>query len=46
MAIRAAARIAAETILLMCPPSRERSLALTNLEQAVMWANASVARQA
>lgn len=44
VAIRASARIAAETILLMCPPSRERSLALTNLEQAVMWANASVAR--
>ena len=27
-----------------CPASRERSLALTNLEQAVMWANASIAR--
>jgi len=27
-----------------CPPSRELSLALTNLEQAVMWANAAIAR--
>ena len=27
-----------------CPASRELSLALTNLEQAVMWANASIAR--
>ena len=28
----------------MCPESREKSLAITNLEQAVMWANASIAR--
>lgn len=28
----------------LCPDSREKSLALTNLEQAVMWANASIAR--
>lgn len=27
-----------------CPESRERSLALTNLEQTVMWAIASIAR--
>jgi len=27
-----------------CPNSREKSLAHTNLEQAVMWANASIAR--
>ena len=26
------------------PPSREQSLALTNLEQTIMWANASIAR--
>lgn len=26
-----------------CPDSREKSLALTNLQQAVMWANASIA---
>ena len=28
----------------MCPDSRERSLALTKLEEAVMWANAAIAR--
>jgi len=27
-----------------CPNSREKSLAMTKLEEAVMWANASVAR--
>lgn len=28
-----------------CPPSRERSLALTKIEEAVMWANAAIARR-
>ena len=27
-----------------CPGSRELSLALTNLEQVVMWANAAISR--
>lgn len=27
-----------------CPPSRELSLAHTKLEEAVMWANAAIAR--
>ena len=27
-----------------CPDSREKSLAITHLEDAVMWANASIAR--
>lgn len=27
-----------------CPNSREKSLAMTKLEEAVMWANASIAR--
>lgn len=27
-----------------CPNSREKSVAITNLETAVMWANASIAR--
>jgi len=27
-----------------CPPSRELSLALTQLEDAIMWANAAIAR--
>lgn len=26
-----------------CPESREKSLAFTNLQQAIMWANASIA---
>jgi len=29
-----------------CPEGRERSLAFTKLEEAVMWANASIARDA
>ncbi len=28
----------------LCPNSREKSLALTNLEEAVFWANAAIAR--
>jgi len=27
-----------------CPASREKALAMTKLEEAVMWANASIAR--
>lgn len=34
----------AALILQKCPESRERSLALTKLEESVMWANASIAR--
>lgn len=44
-AIRAAVHLAAELICAVCPPSRERSLALTELESAAMWANASIARR-
>ena len=43
--IRDTAKEMAVVILNTCPDSRERSLALTNLEQAVMWANAAVARR-
>lgn len=28
----------------LCPDSRELSLAITKLEEAIMWANASIAR--
>lgn len=42
--IRNHAKILAKLILKDCPLSRERSLALTKLEESVMWANASVAR--
>lgn len=43
--IREKAKELAYAIDERCPSSREKSLAMTNLEQAVMWANASIARQ-
>ena len=33
----------ARTMINFCPPSRETSLALTNLQQAIMWANSAIA---
>jgi hypothetical protein len=42
--IRDKGRELAELVNDACPESREKSLAVTNLEQAVMWANASIAR--
>jgi len=42
--IRARAKLFAVKINDLCPDSRERSLALTKLEEAAMWANASIAR--
>jgi hypothetical protein len=42
--IRDRAKSFAYLLTMHCPPSRELSLALTNLEQAVFWANASIAR--
>lgn len=42
--LRASARLLATAIVANTPESREQSLALTNLEQAVFWANASIAR--
>ena len=41
--IREVARSLALTIQKCCPESREKSLALTKLQEAVMWANASIA---
>lgn len=41
--IRETAKELAAMILDACPESREKSLALTNVQQAVMWANASIA---
>lgn len=41
--IRSIARMLAETINENCPESREKALAITNLQQAIMWANASIA---
>lgn len=42
--IREKARELAELMEESCPDSREKSLASTKLEEAVMWANASIAR--
>ena len=42
--IRATARYLAEIIDELCPDSREKSVAMTHLETAVMWANAAIAR--
>ncbi|HAM58335.1 MAG TPA: hypothetical protein DCQ64_24135 [Candidatus Rokubacteria bacterium] len=42
--LRATGRLMAEEIVKHTPPSREQSLALTALEECVMWANAAIAR--
>lgn len=42
--IRKEARLFALSLMQSCPPSRELSLALTHLEECVMNANASIAR--
>lgn len=43
-AIRNKARELAILIEEQCPNGREKSLAKTKIEEAVMWANASIAR--
>jgi len=43
-AIRDKAKELAELINRLCPESREKSLAITSLEESSMWANASIAR--
>ena len=45
IALRSEARELAELMLESCPPSRERSLAMTKLEEAVFWANAAISRR-
>ena len=42
--IRDKAKEFAYQIASLCPQSREQSLAFTALEEAVMWANAAIAR--
>ena len=42
--IRAKAKELAYLIDELCPNSREKSLAMTKLEESSMWANASIAR--
>lgn len=43
-AVRAAHRQLAETLEQYVAPGRELSLALTNIEQSMFWANAGIAR--
>lgn len=42
--IRELARNYAQRLNELCPESREKSLAITHLEEVVFWANASIAR--
>ena len=42
--IRAEAKKFAELLTTLCPPSRELSVALTELETSVFWAIAAIAR--
>jgi len=42
--LRAKAKELAVMINNVCPDSREKSLAITELETSVMWANAAIAR--
>ena len=43
IALRDAGKALARAISSLCPPSRETSVALTNVQQAVMWGNAAIA---
>ena len=43
--IRNEARRFATIVDSLCPESREKSLAMTQIEDAVMWANAAIARR-
>lgn len=43
-ALRSKAKELAYLIDDLCPDSREKSLAMTKLEESSMWANASIAR--
>jgi hypothetical protein len=42
--IRLACRMLARTIEELCPDGREKSTAVTRVEEAMFWANAAVAR--
>jgi len=43
-ALRDKAKELANLIDALCPESREKAVAMTELETAVMWANASISR--
>lgn len=42
--LRDKGKFLAAKIIELTPPSREQSLALTKLEECIMWANAAIAR--
>lgn len=42
--MRGAFKTSAQYLMMNVAPSRERSLALTKLEEAMFWANAAIAR--
>ncbi|GAB4287300.1 MAG: hypothetical protein Kow0098_03640 [Ignavibacteriaceae bacterium] len=42
--VRATLKETAQIIVSACPESRERSIAITKLEEAMYWANAAIAR--
>jgi len=42
--IRFACKELAETVVTLVPEGREQSTALTKIEEAMMWANAGIAR--
>jgi hypothetical protein len=42
--VRALCKELAYEIEQLCPQSRERSVAMTKLEEVMMWANAAIAR--
>lgn len=42
--VRKTLRAAAQDLLKIIPPCRERSIVLTNIEQAMFWGNAGIAR--
>lgn len=45
VALRECAKTFATLVNEMCPESREASVAQTKIEEAVFWANASIARR-
>jgi hypothetical protein len=42
--LRKMAKEYAELVNALCPDSREKSIAITKIEESNMWANASIAR--
>lgn len=44
-ALRAGGLALADQIAQLCPESRERSIAINKVDEAIMWANAAVARR-